>query len=223
MPPDYTKSWIPTGHPPDLLLNNGKIIDTVTGQIHHGSVRVIGRDIAAVSLSDNPSDMPIVSAGPGTKSIDLDGAYVIPGLIDCHVHLLAGPGASTVGSMFDAFPSTLHYRAVHAARSMLFRGFTTARDTGGADAGLKNAIAEYLVAGPRLVISGKALSQTGGHGDKRQMWEGDSTKCCGGIDTHGLGRVCDGVPACTEAARDELRQGADFLKIMVSEYQKQRR
>lgn len=117
--------------------------------------------------------------------------------------------------MFDAFPSTLHYRATHAAREMLMRGFTTARDTGGADAGLKQAIEEYLVAGPRLLISGKALSQTGGHGDKRQVWEGDATKCCGGTDTHGLGRVCDGVAACTEAARDELRQGADFLKIMV--------
>lgn len=212
---DRTKPWLPTGPPPDLLLVNGRIIDINIGSIRHGSIHIRGTEIDTVAISDTPSSVPAIIPGPNTKVIDLEGGYVLPGLIDCHVHLLAGPGSSTVGTMFDTFPSTLHYRAVHAARSMLLRGFTTARDTGGADAGLKNAIAEYLVAGPRLFISGKALSQTGGHGDKRQTWEGDATKCCGGIETHGLGRVCDGVPSCTEAARDELRQGADFLKIMV--------
>ena len=92
--------------------------------------------------------------------------------------------------------------------------FTTVRDTGGANAALKNAIDEGLVAGPRLFISGKALSQTGGHGDLRQPHQNDSFKCCSGHGP-GLARICDGVPACLEAARDELRRGADNQKIMV--------
>lgn len=97
---------------------------------------------------------------------------------------------------------------------MLLRGFTTVRDTAGASYALRDAIAEHLVVGSRLFISGKALSQTGGHGDLRLPYEDASYKCCGG-HTPGISRVCDGVPACLEAARDELRQGADFLKIMV--------
>lgn len=97
---------------------------------------------------------------------------------------------------------------------MLRRGFTTVRDTGGADYALRQAIEEGLVQGPRVFIAGKALSQTGGHGDLRQAYQGASFKCCDS-GTPGFARVCDGVPACLEAARDELRQGADFLKIMV--------
>ncbi|KAL9110364.1 MAG: hypothetical protein Q9227_005095 [Pyrenula ochraceoflavens] len=149
-------------------------------------------------------------------SVDLKGAYVLPGLIDCHVHLMAGPGSKDVSTLFSTYPSTIHHRSAYTARSMLHRGFTTVRDTGGADAGLKAAIDEYLVHGPRLFISGKALSQSGGHADMRQTWESNnSTSCCGGAHSPSLGRLCDGVPDCAKAAREELRQGADFLKIMV--------
>ncbi|KAF7597083.1 hypothetical protein BBP40_010557 [Aspergillus hancockii] len=96
---------------------------------------------------------------------------------------------------------------------MLLRGFTTVRDTGGADAALRDAIAEGLLSGPRLFIVGKALSQTGGHGDFRATYQGDEHKCCGG-HSPSLARVCNGVPECLEAVRDELRQGANFIKIM---------
>ena len=96
---------------------------------------------------------------------------------------------------------------------MLLRGFTTVRDTGGSNASLRAAIAENLIPGPRLFIAGKALSQSGGHADLRAAWQGDEFKCCD-ARTPGFGRICDGVPACLEAARDELRRGADFLKVM---------
>lgn len=95
---------------------------------------------------------------------------------------------------------------------MLLRGFTTARDTGGATASLRDAIAEHLIPGPRLFICGQALSQTGGHADSREPWDDHTPPagCCGG---HSLGHAIDGVPACLAAARENLRQGANFIKI----------
>ena len=116
--------------------------------------------------------------------------------------------------LYDAHPDTIAFRTAWNAKQMLLRGFTTVRDTGGANAALKDAIAEGLVPGPRLFISGKALSQTGGHGDLRQPYQDESFKCCSGHPP-GWARICDGVPACLEAARDELRRGADQIKIMV--------
>ena len=123
------------------------------------------------------------------------------------------PGNAALKDLYAASPNAIAYRTAHVAREMLLRGFTTARDTGGADAALREAIAEGLIPGPRLFIAGKALSQTGGHGDFRASYQGSEHKCCGG-HSPSLARVCDGVPECLNAVRDELRQGADFIKIM---------
>ena len=98
---------------------------------------------------------------------------------------------------------------------MLNRGFTTVRDCGGASLALQTAVAEGLHPGPRLFIAGKAISQTGGHGDGRSALTPESTDCCGG-HAAGIGRIADGVEASLTAAREQLRQGADFLKIMAS-------
>jgi imidazolonepropionase-like amidohydrolase len=106
--------------------------------------------------------------------------------------------------------------AAHAARTMsrmLDRGFTTVRDASGADYGLADAQAEGLFRGPRLLFCGRALSQTGGHGDSRTRGTQvkDDHACCAG-----LGRVADGVDAVRAAARDELRKGAHHIKVMAS-------
>ena len=92
---------------------------------------------------------------------------------------------------------------------MLKRGFTSVRDCGGASLALKEAIEEGVIPGPRLFIAGKALSQTGGHGDVRGAH--NTSQCCSGLP---IARRCDGVPSCLLASREELRQGADFIKIM---------
>src|SRR5699024_5156769 len=92
-------------------------------------------------------------------SIDLAGKHVLPGLIDCHVHVYAM--TANLGELEISAPS---YAAMHASRlmgDMLDRGFTTVRDTGGADHGLAAAQAEGLLRGPRLFFGGKSLSQTG--------------------------------------------------------------
>jgi imidazolonepropionase-like amidohydrolase len=99
-------------------------------------------------------------------------------------------------------------------RDMLRRGFTTVRDAGGADYGLADAVAEGLFEGPRLLFSGHALSQTGGHGDMRQRGEDRVDFCPACVGR--AGRICDGVDEVRRAARDELRKGASQIKLMVN-------
>src|SRR5919206_1443030 len=105
-----------------------------------------------------------VGAGLKTKAdaIDLAGKTLMPGLIDCHVHVVAGIVNLAQNALLP--DSLVAARGAGIMRAMLMRGFTTVRDVGGADVGLKLAVEEGAILGPRLVISGKALSQTGGGG-----------------------------------------------------------
>ncbi|KAL5041496.1 hypothetical protein BDW71DRAFT_217828 [Aspergillus fruticulosus] len=201
------KPWIPREPGPDITFINASVVDVEAGRIiPDSSVRIADGLIADVATGNytRPSSSTVVN---------LQGQYICPGLIDCHVHLTATPGSTALRDMFSASPTSLAYRAAYVAREMLLRGFTTVRDTGGADAALRDAIADGLVPGPRLLIAGKALSQTGGHGDSRATYQGDELRCCGG-HSPALARICDGVPECLSAVRDELRRGADFIKIM---------
>lgn len=109
---------------------------------------------------------------------------------------------------------TLLLLAFSIVREIVKRGFTTVRDCGGAGLALKEALNEGLIPGPRLFISGHAISQTGGHGDLRASKD-EEYQCCGG-NIRSFGRIADGVEQCLHAAREEIRQGADFIKIMVS-------
>ncbi|KAL6229998.1 hypothetical protein BDW75DRAFT_234756 [Aspergillus navahoensis] len=107
-----------------------------------------------------------------------------------------------------ASPTSLDYRTAYVAREMLLRGLMTVRDPGGADAALRDAIAEGLLPALRLFVARKALSQTGGHGGSRPTYKARE-RCCGG-HSPSLARICDGVPACLSAVRDELRRGTCF-------------
>lgn len=112
-------------------------------------------------------------------------------------------------------PQLITLRTTFILKSMLARGFTSVRDTGGATKHLANSIAEGLIPGPRLFQCGFAISQTGGHGDfSPAISGGDGLGCCGG-HAESLARTADGVPAVLKATREELKQGADFIKIMV--------
>lgn len=146
--------------------------------------------------------------------VNLEGKFVIPGLIDCHVHLAAAPGEDGLKDTLGQDPTTALLRQPWLVREMLKRGFTSVRDCGGAGLALKEALEEGLYPGPRLFISGHAISQTGGHGDLRSAKD-EEYACCGG-NHKGFGRIADGVEQCLHAAREELRSGADFIKIMVS-------
>jgi len=151
--------------------------------------------------------------GAADRVVDASGHTLMPGLIDAHVHVAAAtPNLAALEAMHPTYVA--HWTAGHMS-AMLDRGFTTVRDVGGGDAGTKRAQAEGLIRGPRLFTSGKALGQTGGHTDFR----GTSRADVGDIQRRhlpSLGRIVDGVPACLQAARDELRLGADFVKIMAN-------
>ena len=145
--------------------------------------------------------------------IECAGRTLMPGLIDCHAHLFLSEVSLRA---LEAVPLTLlTARAVVLARAMLERGFTTVRDTGGADWGFKQAVDEGLVAGPRLFISGQTISTTGGHGDARRRTDGDATTNSGNALRY-VSRIADGTDAVRTAAREQMRQGADQVKLMCS-------
>jgi imidazolonepropionase-like amidohydrolase len=153
-----------------------------------------------------------VSAAKAT-TIDLGGRTLMPGLIDAHVHVVAG--VADLGLNARLPDSLVTARAFVIMREMLLRGFTTVRDVGGADFGLKQATQEGHFPTPRLVISGKALSQTGGHADFRGRYDDRAAV----TDRHrlgALGRICDGEGEVRRAAREEIKGGADFIKIMAN-------
>ncbi|MFD9572780.1 amidohydrolase family protein [Streptomyces sp. NPDC059982] len=152
---------------------------------------------------------PVV--GEDVRVLRAAGATVLPGLIDAHVHLLVT--SLDLPSVASWTPGYLTVRALAEAERMLRRGFTTVRDVGGADHGMARALAEGLALGPRLVHGGKALSQTGGHGDLRPLGD-DSAPCC--ENRPNFARIADGVDAVRAAARDEFRKGAAHLKVLLS-------
>lgn len=107
-------------------------------------------------------------------------------------------------------------RTAGTLRGMLSNGFTTVRDTGGATIAHAQATDEFLITGPRVFQGGRMLSQTGGHGDDSDVWN-DNHCCVGsGIAASALGRLCDGVPECLKAARDNMRKGAKHIKVCTS-------
>jgi imidazolonepropionase-like amidohydrolase len=157
------------------------------------------------------ADRPITS--DAAERIDLGGRTLMPGLIDAHIHVVLTE--VNLRALSDAPLTLVSAKASASMRAMLMRGFTTLRDTGGADWGIKAAVEQGLFLGPRLFIAGQAISQTGGHGETRLRTETISPcACCSGLNW--FGRIADGVPDVIKATRDELRKGADHIKIMVS-------
>lgn len=156
-----------------------------------------------------------VDARPITSShamrINCHRQTLMPGLIDAHVHACL---ATSDMEVLDRMPRSLlsQYAAV-ALHGALHRGFTTVRDACGADHGLVMALAHGLIQGPRLLISGKAISQTGGHGDGRAVHREEPCGCgyCGTLAV-----LADGVDEVRRAVRDELRKGAAQIKIFAS-------
>lgn len=187
----------------DIVLANATVLDVVAGELVEGQDLRIGEG-RILELS------PTTIKADAAHRIDLRGKVVMPGLCDAHVHAIVPINSFAALTRWP--PSYAAYRAIPVLEGMLTRGFTTVRDAGGADFGLARAIEEGLIRGPRLLYSGKALSQTGGHGDMRGPGENVH-------DDHyyvpSLGRVCDGVDAVRRAARDEIRKGAHQVKLMV--------
>lgn len=190
-----------------LLLTDADVFDSNRASIDRARTIVVDGD-RIVEVMDAP-----VEPAADDQTIDCRGRTVLPGLIDAHVHIAVT--TMDFGAL-AGHPASL--RAIGSARileGMLRRGFTTVRDAGGADAGFSAAIDRGLVAGPTLLRAGRALSQTGGHGDVRTPFVPGMTCACE-IAESGIALLADGVDAVRRAAREELRQGAHAIKVMAS-------
>jgi len=167
----------------------------------------------AVITKIAPHD-PAATTG-ATETIDGRGRTLIPGLIDAHWHAAFTSVSAQVAVTAD--PYYLLLVAGQQAKATLHRGFTTVRDCGGPTFGLKRAIDEGIVEGPRIYPAGAMLTQTGGHGDFRLPYEVPRDPCCGlsHIERAGAAAIADGVEQVLRAAREQLMLGASQLKMMA--------
>jgi imidazolonepropionase-like amidohydrolase len=188
------------------LFSGGRLLDPRRDDLVEG-VEIL----VEAGLVKEVSDRPIKTAT--AQRIDLAGRTLMPGLIDAHIHIVLTE--VNLHLLSDVPLTLLAAKGAASMHAMLMRGFTTLRDTGGADWGMKAATEQGLFLGPRLFISGQPISQTGGHGDFRLRTQTQTfCACCSGLNW--VARVADGVPEVIKAVRDELRKGADQIKIMVS-------
>jgi imidazolonepropionase-like amidohydrolase len=146
------------------------------------------------------------------ETLDLKGRTLMPGLTDAHVHVCAVEGNTAEQHRHNP-PSLIMAKALRRIEQALMQGYTTVRDAGGADYGLREAVSSGLYPGPRLLVSGRVLSQTGGHGDKRRRSEWmEPIACCVGM----IGVIADGADEVRKAAREQLRHDVDQIKVMAS-------
>ena len=183
------------------VLRGGKIFDG-TDQLHDGDVVVEDGRIVDVGIDLD-----------GDSAVDCTGHTLLPGLFDCHVHL----AVTDINSLRrQQTPFSLNfYEAIENMRVTLATGITTVRDAAGADLGMKTAVEQGLVPGPRMQISITMLSQTGGHGDDWQV--------CGAhvpaffVPYPGVPEpIVDGPDEMRRRVRELVRAGADVIKVATS-------
>jgi imidazolonepropionase-like amidohydrolase len=191
-----------------IVLSNAFLIDCTGSDPVEGAAVVVEDDRVKDVL---PTGKVGPLSGPVT-TLDCRGATLMPGLTDAHVHICAVEGNITDQHRYLP-PSLLAAKALRRAEECLRQGFTTVRDAGGADYGFREAINEGIFPGPRMLVSGHYISQTGGHGDKRRRAEWIAPiDCCIGM----IGSIADGEAEVRKAVREQLRRGADQIKIMAS-------
>ncbi len=192
-----------------IAFHNVKVFDGESADLRPGTVVVDGDRIVSVGGAPPP---------PGAEAIDGGGRTLMPGLIDAHIHAYA---MDVNLQRVVAAPMTLLSQWANGMlRKMFDRGFTSVRDTGGADYGLFLAIEQGLVPAPRLFYCEKALSQTGGHADFRHHHHHDPAidhlVLCGCGVANALAYVVDGADKIRHAVRENIRRGSSFIKLMGS-------
>jgi len=152
------------------------------------------------------------SPGNGNQSIDLKTKTVMPGWIDCHVHLSHETNPNSYLEEFQLNDADYAYRSVLFAKRTLLAGFTTVRDAGGDIViSLKRAINKGLIEGPRIVAAGSPIGSTGSHGDPTNGYRSDLM----GDPGPRVG-VANGVDECIKAVRQRYKEGSDVIKIMAT-------
>ena len=179
------------------------------GQVFDGSGAPLADGDVAIE------DGRIVEVGPGLdgdEAIDVGGRTLLPGLFDCHTHVMLGH--IDIWRLIQMPFSYRFYDAITNLGATLSAGITTVRDAGGADLGVKQAVDDGLIPGPRLQISIRMLSQTGGHGDG---WLPSGERIHLFPDYPGSpGSIVDGPDQIRRKVRQLVQAGADVIKIATS-------
>jgi imidazolonepropionase-like amidohydrolase len=190
-----------------VVFNNVRIFDGKSDKLRTGlRVRVEGETIKAIEPAKDP-------AITGAVTIDGGGRTLMPGLIDAHWHAMFASLPLSVALTAD-FGYINHIAAAEAERTLM-RGFTSVRDMAGPSFGLKRAIDEGVIRGPRIWPSGAMISQTSGHGDFRFRYEVPAARDAplSHMDAVGGGAIADGVDEVLRRAREQLMLGASQLKL----------
>ena len=177
-----------------ILFMNGKVIIGTGELIEKGMVAVDGNTITFVG--------PIQRSKSSKKDtvFDVSGKTILPGLIDCHVHLCLDGSPDPMTSISKDSTPQLTLKAAHHARQTLEAGVTTVRDMGGrdyVDLAIRDGIESGLLEGPRMICSGRLVCMTGGHG-----WQ--------------FGREASGVDDVRQAVREQLKMGVNFIKLIAT-------
>ena len=195
-----------------IVLKNVHVIDGISSNIkENSSVLIKGNKIIYVGNyhSDLLKEHDLLKEDKNVEIINGNGMYLLPGLIDTHVHLGLDGTPDYLDIMIKEDPKLTTIKAVNRIEKILQSGFTTIRtmgDKGHIDIALKKAVKEKIVKGPRIIASGKAITITGGHGD---LFPDN-------VSIEGIGRIADGPDEVRKAAREQLKLGADNIKLMAT-------
>lgn len=185
----------------EYVLTGATVIDGNGGEpLTNAAVHVQGERIAWVGSA---ADLPPPSVPPSqwgeVKQIDVSGKWLLPGLIDAHIHICYN-GSESVFALLEKHRDELVLEAVDICKRTLSHGVTTIRDVGGEqfiEMSLRNAINRGFIEGPRMKLSGRVISMTGGH-------------------AHFIAREADGPDEMRKAAREQIKAGADLVKLMAT-------
>ena len=176
-----------------IAFTNGTVIVGNGRTLERATVIVEGERIVKVAGGG-------VGLPKGVQKIPLEGRTLLPGFIDCHVHLCMDGSPDPLASSVSESATIVALKAADSARRTVMAGVTSVRDMGGIhgiDLDLKRAINSGMVPGPRMLVSGRLICMTGGHG-----WQ--------------VGLEADGADAVRKAAREQIKAGADIVKLMAT-------
>jgi imidazolonepropionase-like amidohydrolase len=169
-----------------VIVGDGRILDHATVLVKDGKI---------LKIAQNSMNIP-----KDTQTIPLDGQTLLPGFIDAHIHICMDGSPDPVAAGLTESPTITTLKAAESARRTLMAGVTTVRDMGGKDGidfGLRQAIDSGLIPGPRMLISGRLICMTGGHG-----WQ--------------VGLEANGPDEVRKAAREQIKAGVDIVKLMAT-------